>query len=140
MGHIVARVGHQNVGRLPIASSGNRAPDGQSARTSKPLRISLNVEVSERKRPAARTRIVVQVPAALHHATIRMVCSLQKYDRSRAPAHVRPLWKLSDLKQMHCGQSTLQEQIILDPEQNATYNSGAPGTKYTAHKRFGSAS
>jgi tetratricopeptide (TPR) repeat protein len=28
----------------------------------------------------------------------------------------------------------------LDPEQNATYNSGAPGTKYTAHKRFGSAS
>jgi len=42
----------------------------------------------------------------------------------------RPLWKLSDLKQMHAGQDTWQEQIILDPEQDATYNSGAPGTKY----------
>jgi len=45
---------------------------------------------------------------------------------------MRPLWKLSDLKQMHAGQNTWQEQIILDPEQDATYNSGAPGTKYTA--------
>src|SRR5579872_3110222 len=43
---------------------------------------------------------------------------------------MRPLWKLSDLKQMHAGQNTWQEQIILDPEQDATYNSGAPGTKY----------
>ena len=39
---------------------------------------------------------------------------------------MRPLWKLSDLKQMHAGQDTWQEQIILDPEQDATYNSGAP--------------
>ena len=45
---------------------------------------------------------------------------------------MRPLWKLADLKQMHAGQNTWQEQIILDPEQDATYNSGAPGTKYTA--------
>ena len=47
-------------------------------------------------------------------------------------APMRPLWKLADLKQMHAGQNTWQEQIILDPEQDATYNSGAPGTKYTA--------
>src|SRR6516164_4779683 len=45
---------------------------------------------------------------------------------------MRPLWKLFDLKQIHRGQNTWQEQIILDPEQDATYNSGAPGTKYTA--------
>jgi len=45
---------------------------------------------------------------------------------------MRPLWKLADLKQMHAGQNTWQQQIILDPEQDATYNSGAPGTKYTA--------
>src|SRR5450755_1109495 len=45
---------------------------------------------------------------------------------------MRPLWKLSDLKQMHAGQNTWQEQIILDPEQDATYNSGAPGMNYTA--------
>ena len=43
---------------------------------------------------------------------------------------MRPLWKLADLKQMHAGQNTWREQIILDPEQDATYNSGAPGTKY----------
>lgn len=44
---------------------------------------------------------------------------------------MRPLWKLSDLKQIHAGQDTWREQIILDPEQDVTYNSGAPGTKYT---------
>ena len=43
---------------------------------------------------------------------------------------MRPLWKLSDLKQMHAGQNNWQEQIILDPEQDATYNSAAPGTKF----------
>ena len=42
---------------------------------------------------------------------------------------MRPLWKLSELKQMHAGQDTWQEQIILDPEQDATYNSGAPGSQ-----------
>ena len=31
---------------------------------------------------------------------------------------MRPLWKLSDLKQMHAGQSNWQEQIIRDPEQD----------------------
>jgi mannose-6-phosphate isomerase-like protein (cupin superfamily) len=45
---------------------------------------------------------------------------------------MRPLWKLSDLKQMHVGENTWSEQIILDPEQEATYHSGATGTKYTA--------
>jgi quercetin dioxygenase-like cupin family protein len=44
---------------------------------------------------------------------------------------MRPLWKLSDLKRMHAGQSSWSEQIILDPEQDATYNSGAPGTHFT---------
>jgi quercetin dioxygenase-like cupin family protein len=42
---------------------------------------------------------------------------------------MRPLWKLSDLKKMHAGQNNWQEQIILDPEQDASYNSAAPGTK-----------
>src|SRR5215469_10279767 len=44
---------------------------------------------------------------------------------------MRPLWKLADLKQMHAGQDSWQEQIILDPEQDATYNSGAPGARYS---------
>jgi quercetin dioxygenase-like cupin family protein len=30
---------------------------------------------------------------------------------------------------MHAGQDNWQEQIVLDPEQDATYNSAAPGTK-----------
>jgi len=45
---------------------------------------------------------------------------------------MRPIWRLSDLKQMHAGQDNWQEQIILDPEQDATYNSGAVGAKYGA--------
>src|SRR5262245_43347126 len=44
---------------------------------------------------------------------------------------MRPLWKLSDLKQMHAGQTNWQEQIIRDPEQDATYNSAAPGSRFT---------
>jgi quercetin dioxygenase-like cupin family protein len=40
---------------------------------------------------------------------------------------MRPLWRLADLKKMHEGQNNWQEQIIKDPEQDATYNSGAPG-------------
>jgi mannose-6-phosphate isomerase-like protein (cupin superfamily) len=43
---------------------------------------------------------------------------------------MRPLWKLSDLKQMHAGQNNWQEQIIRDPEQDATYNSAAPATRF----------
>src|SRR5262249_45440943 len=46
------------------------------------------------------------------------------------PAPMRPLWKLSDLKRMHEGQANWREQIIKDPEQDATYNSGAPGAKF----------
>src|ERR1700761_8827772 len=44
---------------------------------------------------------------------------------------MRPLWRLADLKKMHEGQSNWSQQIILDPEQDATYNSAAPGTKFT---------
>ena len=43
---------------------------------------------------------------------------------------MRPLWKLSDLKQMHAGRNNWQEQIIKDPEQDATYNSAAPGSRF----------
>ena len=43
---------------------------------------------------------------------------------------MRPLWKLSDLKRMHAGQNNWQEQIIKDPEQDATYNSAASGTRF----------
>jgi quercetin dioxygenase-like cupin family protein len=45
---------------------------------------------------------------------------------------MRPLWKLADLKKMHISQNNWQEQIILDPEQDATYNSAAPATKFDA--------
>src|ERR1700730_1101564 len=45
---------------------------------------------------------------------------------------MRPLWKLSDLKAMLAGQSSWQEQIILDPEQDATYNGAVWGTKFIA--------
>ena len=43
---------------------------------------------------------------------------------------MRPLWKQSDLKRMHAGQNNWQEQIIKDPEQDATYNSAAPGMRF----------
>jgi quercetin dioxygenase-like cupin family protein len=42
-------------------------------------------------------------------------------------APMRPIWKLAELKKMHAGQNNWQEQIIKDPEQDVTYNSGAPG-------------
>jgi len=42
----------------------------------------------------------------------------------------RPLWRLADLKKMHAGQNNWSQQIVLDPEQDATYNSAAPGTKF----------
>lgn len=42
----------------------------------------------------------------------------------------RPLWKLADLKNMHAGQSNWSEPIIKDPEQEASYNSAAPGSKF----------
>ncbi|HUO22079.1 MAG TPA: cupin domain-containing protein [Caulobacteraceae bacterium] len=44
---------------------------------------------------------------------------------------MRPLWKLADLKKMHAGQHNWSEQIIKDPEQDVTYNSGAPGFAIT---------
>src|SRR5258705_4201447 len=47
-------------------------------------------------------------------------------------APMRPLWKLSDLKQMHAGQNNWVEPIIRDAEQDATYNSAAPGSHFTA--------
>lgn len=47
-------------------------------------------------------------------------------------APMRPLWRLADLKKMHAGQNNWSQQIILDPEQDATYNSAAPGTQFGA--------
>ena len=44
-------------------------------------------------------------------------------------APMRPLWRLADLKKMHAGQDNWSRQIILDPEQDATYNSAAPGAR-----------
>src|ERR1700685_1843751 len=44
---------------------------------------------------------------------------------------MRPIWRLADLKKMHEGQNNWSQQIILDPEQDATYNSAAPGTHFT---------
>jgi mannose-6-phosphate isomerase-like protein (cupin superfamily) len=43
---------------------------------------------------------------------------------------MRPIWKLADLLKMHAGQANWSEQIVKDPEQDATYNSAAPGTKF----------
>jgi mannose-6-phosphate isomerase-like protein (cupin superfamily) len=48
------------------------------------------------------------------------------------PAPMKPIWRLADLKKMHPGQNNWQQQIIKDPEQEASYNSGAPGSKYGA--------
>jgi mannose-6-phosphate isomerase-like protein (cupin superfamily) len=45
-------------------------------------------------------------------------------------APMRPLWKLADLKKLHPGKSNWQQQIIKDPEQDATYNSAAPGSSF----------
>ena len=45
-------------------------------------------------------------------------------------APMRPLWKLSELKAKYAGKNNWSEQIIKDPEQDATYNSAAPGTKF----------
>jgi mannose-6-phosphate isomerase-like protein (cupin superfamily) len=42
----------------------------------------------------------------------------------------RPYWKLSDLKQQHAGQSSWQQLIISNQQQQATYNSAAPGSKF----------
>jgi len=44
---------------------------------------------------------------------------------------MRPLWKMADLTRMHTGQSSWQELIIKDPEQEATYNGAAPSTRVT---------
>ena len=43
---------------------------------------------------------------------------------------MRPIWKQADLLKMHAGQNNWSEQIVKDPEQDATYNSAAPGTKF----------
>ena len=43
---------------------------------------------------------------------------------------MRPLWRLADLKKMHAGTDNWSQQIILDPEQDATYNSAAPGSHF----------
>jgi quercetin dioxygenase-like cupin family protein len=43
---------------------------------------------------------------------------------------MKPLWRLSELKKMHSGQNNWSEQIILDPEQDATYSSAEPGSHF----------
>lgn len=43
---------------------------------------------------------------------------------------MKPIWKLSELKKKYAGTNNWKEQIVLDPEQDATYNSAAPGTKF----------
>jgi mannose-6-phosphate isomerase-like protein (cupin superfamily) len=43
---------------------------------------------------------------------------------------MRPLWRLAELKAMHPGQNNWSQQIVQDPEQDATYNSAAPGSKF----------
>ena len=42
---------------------------------------------------------------------------------------MRPIWRKADLVRTHAGQNIWSEQIIRDPEHDATYNSAAPGTK-----------
>ena len=42
----------------------------------------------------------------------------------------RPLWKLSDIKRLHAGQDNWQQQIVATTEQEASYNSAAPGTAF----------
>jgi mannose-6-phosphate isomerase-like protein (cupin superfamily) len=42
----------------------------------------------------------------------------------------RPYWKLSDLKAQHAGQNNWQQLIISNPQQQATYNSAAPGSTF----------
>jgi mannose-6-phosphate isomerase-like protein (cupin superfamily) len=42
----------------------------------------------------------------------------------------RPYWSLADLKRQHAGQNNWQQLIISNPDQQATYNSAAPGTQF----------
>jgi quercetin dioxygenase-like cupin family protein len=42
----------------------------------------------------------------------------------------KPLVKLSDLKAKHAGQTNWTETVVKDPENQADYNSAAPGTKF----------
>ncbi len=42
----------------------------------------------------------------------------------------KPLTKLADLKAMHAGQANWTDVVVKDPEDEAYYNSAAPGTKF----------
>ncbi len=44
----------------------------------------------------------------------------------------KPLWRLADIKAMHAGQNNWTQPIIANAEQQASYNSAAPGTKFGA--------
>jgi quercetin dioxygenase-like cupin family protein len=46
----------------------------------------------------------------------------------------KPIWRKAELLKAHAGQNNWSEQIILDAENDATYNSGAPG--FTAIRRI----
>ena len=43
---------------------------------------------------------------------------------------MKPLTKLADLKAKHAGQTNWTEVVVKDPEDEAYYNSAAPGTKF----------
>src|SRR5262249_50500820 len=45
---------------------------------------------------------------------------------------MRPLWKQSELNQLHAGKNNGQEPIFKDPDQDAPYTSAAPGSHFTA--------
>ena len=48
----------------------------------------------------------------------------------------KPLWKLSDLKRMHAGQNSWREPILKNLQQEASYNSSAPGIKVPRRMNF----
>ena len=43
---------------------------------------------------------------------------------------MKPIWKISELKKKYGAQNNWREQVILDPEIDATYNSAAPASKF----------
>jgi mannose-6-phosphate isomerase-like protein (cupin superfamily) len=48
----------------------------------------------------------------------------------------KPLWKLSELKKLHAGQNNWSEQVVRNAQQEASYNSAAPGTKFRRRMHF----
>jgi len=80
---------------------------------------------SSRRPEALAVAAVVARRPRWRSAGADVVC---REDKGRAST-TRPAadLEIADLKKMHAGQNNWQEQIITDPEQDASYNSGAPG-------------